>query len=109
MINGPAWKALIEEEYGDRIMSAIDFDMAMERLPHLFNLARVALNRDDVPADERCGLLEFLLAAPEDKDVRTFVDKSLGRGKTDPACAACDDGDFILQSRHHSCFLNRTG
>ncbi|MEZ5856533.1 MAG: cyanase [Hyphomicrobiaceae bacterium] len=31
MINGPAWKALIEEEFGDGIMSAIDFDMALER------------------------------------------------------------------------------
>lgn len=34
MVNGPAWKALIEEEYGDGIMSAIDFDMQMERLPN---------------------------------------------------------------------------
>jgi cyanate lyase len=34
MINGPAWKALIEEEFGDGIMSAIDFDMAIERLPN---------------------------------------------------------------------------
>jgi cyanate lyase len=33
MINGPAWKALIEEEFGDGIMSAIDFDVEMERLP----------------------------------------------------------------------------
>src|SRR5450759_1177183 len=33
MVNGPAWKALIEEEYGDGIMSAIDFDMVMGRLP----------------------------------------------------------------------------
>jgi cyanate lyase len=33
MINGPAWKALIEEEFGDGIMSAIDFDLQMERLP----------------------------------------------------------------------------
>src|SRR2546429_4095983 len=31
MVNGPAWKALIEEEFGDGIMSAIDFDMTMER------------------------------------------------------------------------------
>ena len=31
MINGPAWKVLIEEEFGDGIMSAIDFDMTMER------------------------------------------------------------------------------
>jgi len=33
MVNGPAWKALIEEEFGDGIMSAIDFDMTLERLP----------------------------------------------------------------------------
>jgi len=32
MINGPAWKALIEEEFGDGIMSAIDFDMSIERV-----------------------------------------------------------------------------
>lgn len=34
MVNGPAWKVLIEEEFGDGIMSAIDFDFDMERLPH---------------------------------------------------------------------------
>ena len=34
MVNGPAWKALIEEEFGDGIMSAIDFDMRIERLPN---------------------------------------------------------------------------
>jgi cyanate lyase len=34
MVNGPAWKALIEEEFGDGIMSAIDFDLKLERLPH---------------------------------------------------------------------------
>ena len=34
MVNGPAWKALIEEEFGDGIMSAIDFDMHIERLPN---------------------------------------------------------------------------
>ena len=33
MINGPAWKALIEEEFGDGIMSAIDFDLLLERQP----------------------------------------------------------------------------
>ncbi|MFM9846068.1 MAG: cyanase [Hyphomicrobiaceae bacterium] len=33
MVNGPAWKALIEEEFGDGIMSAIDFDFLVERQP----------------------------------------------------------------------------
>ncbi len=32
MINGPALKALIEEEFGDGIMSAIDFDMDITRV-----------------------------------------------------------------------------
>src|SRR5271169_5014059 len=34
MVNGPAWKALIEEEFGDGIMSAIDFDLEIERQPN---------------------------------------------------------------------------
>ena len=32
-MNGPALKALIEEEFGDGIMSAIDFDMEIKRQP----------------------------------------------------------------------------
>jgi cyanate lyase len=35
MVNGPALKALIEEEFGDGIMSAIDFDLQVEREPNL--------------------------------------------------------------------------
>lgn len=31
MINGPAWKELIQEEFGDGIMSAIDFDLDLRR------------------------------------------------------------------------------
>lgn len=33
MVNGAAFKALIEEEFGDGIMSAIDFDLTLERQP----------------------------------------------------------------------------
>jgi cyanate lyase len=32
-VYGTTWKELIQEEFGDGIMSAIDFDLAMERLP----------------------------------------------------------------------------
>ena len=32
-VYGTTWKALIQEEFGDGIMSAIDFDMAIERQP----------------------------------------------------------------------------
>ncbi len=33
MVYGTTWKELIQEEFGDGIMSAIDFDMALERQP----------------------------------------------------------------------------
>jgi cyanate lyase len=32
-VYGTTWKELIHEEFGDGIMSAIDFEMQMERLP----------------------------------------------------------------------------
>ena len=32
-VYGTTWKELIQEEFGDGIMSAIDFDMTMERQP----------------------------------------------------------------------------
>ena len=32
-VYGTTWKELIQEEFGDGIMSAIDFDMWIERLP----------------------------------------------------------------------------
>ncbi|MHB8283320.1 MAG: cyanase [Caulobacteraceae bacterium] len=33
LVYGATWKELIQEEFGDGIMSAIDFDMTLERLP----------------------------------------------------------------------------
>lgn len=32
-VYGTTWKELIQEEFGDGIMSAIDYEMTMERLP----------------------------------------------------------------------------
>ena len=33
LVYGPTWKELIQEEFGDGIMSAIDFDFTLERQP----------------------------------------------------------------------------
>jgi cyanate lyase len=33
MVYGTTWKELIQEEFGDGIMSAIDFDMTLARQP----------------------------------------------------------------------------
>jgi cyanate lyase len=35
MVYGTTWKELIQEEFGDGIMSAIDFDMTLERQPDI--------------------------------------------------------------------------
>ena len=32
-VYGPTWKELIHEEFGDGIMSAIDFEVALDRMP----------------------------------------------------------------------------
>src|SRR3977135_3647595 len=34
MVNGPAWKALIEEKFGEGFWSAVVFDMVRQRLPN---------------------------------------------------------------------------
>ncbi len=33
LVYGTGWKEMIHEEFGDGIMSAIDYDMALERQP----------------------------------------------------------------------------
>ena len=33
LVHGTSWKETIHEEFGDGIMSAIDYDMALERQP----------------------------------------------------------------------------
>ena len=46
----PGLKALIEEEFGDGIMSAIDFDMQMERQPDPEGRPRQDLHVRQIPA-----------------------------------------------------------
>ena len=50
LVNGPAMKALIEEEFGDGIMSAIDFDMTIERQADPEGRPRQARHDRQVPA-----------------------------------------------------------
>ena len=50
MINGPAWKELIQEEFGDGIMSAIDFSMDLARVPDpKGDRVRITLNGKFLP------------------------------------------------------------
>ena len=50
MVNGPALKALIEEEFGDGIMSAIDFDLEFDRLAQSERRPGAARDERQIPA-----------------------------------------------------------
>jgi cyanate lyase-like protein len=51
LVNGPAWKALIEEEFGDGIMSAIDFDMTIDRQSDpKGDRVKIAMTRSSCPS-----------------------------------------------------------
>src|ERR1700683_2491394 len=64
-------------------------------------LGNVSLNASNVAADRLDGLVEFLLAAPRDEDVGTLVDEKLCRSKSDPFCAAGNDGGFAFELFAH--------
>jgi cyanate lyase len=50
MVYGTTWKELIQEEFGDGIMSAIDFDMTLERQPdQKGDRARIAMSGKFLP------------------------------------------------------------
>ena len=50
MVNGPALKALIEEEFGDGIMSAINIDLKIDRLAARQRRPRAACDVGQVSA-----------------------------------------------------------
>ncbi len=82
-----------------------------EQTIEIFELSDVALNRRDVPADGRFGLVEFSLASAGDEDISTFLDEGLGSGQSDPTAAAGYDGDFPFELPHEPLLLscNPTG
>src|SRR5260370_18759758 len=56
----------------------------------------VSLNARNIAADCLHGLVEFLLAAARDEDIRTLFDKKLRRGESNPFCAAGNNGGLAL-------------
>src|SRR5437879_7816440 len=60
-------------------------------------LGNVSLNSRNVGADCLHGLVEFLPAAARDEDIRTLFDEKLCRSKSNPFCAASDDGSLAFE------------
>src|SRR5713101_4378516 len=61
----------------------------------------VSLNSRNVGADCLHGLVEFLLAAARDEDIRTLFDEKLCRSKSNPFCSAGDDGGLAFELFGH--------
>src|SRR5260370_34734481 len=60
-------------------------------------LGNVSLNSRNVRTDCLNGLVEFLLAAARDEDMGTLLDEELSRSKSNPFCAAGDDGGLSFE------------
>src|SRR5713101_5460907 len=65
------------------------------------HLGNVSLNSRNVGADYLHGLVEFLLAAARDEDIRSLFGEKLRRSQPNPFCPACDDGGLTLKLFQH--------
>src|SRR6267142_2369320 len=64
-------------------------------------LGNVSLNSRNVRADCLHGIVEFLLATARDEDIGTLFDEKLCRSKSNPFCAASDDGGLAFEPFGH--------
>src|SRR5229473_6345005 len=61
----------------------------------------VSLNSRNVGADCLHGLVEFLLAAARDEDIRTLFDEKFSSSQPNPFCSAGDDGGLTFELFGH--------
>src|SRR5580704_2573918 len=66
----------------------------MIKIGHFGN---VSPNTGRIGADCLHGLVEFLLAAPCDENISTFIDEPLCSCQPNPFCSPGDDGDLAFE------------
>ena len=127
MINGPAWKQLIEEEFGDGIMSAIDFDFQMERvanpkgdrvkitmsgkfLPYKYYGASGNVGTPVANLDGAAGASAGQESADDDlRPVRSIPSRAARPAPDAPAAAIARPGRARLRREpHHACASPRS-
>src|SRR6266446_258071 len=64
-------------------------------------LGNVSLNSRNVGADRLHGLVEFLLSAARDEDIRTLFDEKFCSGQPNPFCPAGNDGGLAFELFGH--------
>src|SRR5579863_6919208 len=87
----------------DNIDSSLRFGDSLVKTIKIGQFGDVSLNACRVAADCLHGLVEFLLAAPRDEDIRTFFDEQFCSSQPNPLCSAGDDGGLAFELVAH-CF-----
>jgi len=64
-------------------------------------VGNVALNSRNVGADFLDGVVEFLLTAARDEDIRTLLDEEFCRSQPNSFCPAGDDGGLAFELFRH--------
>src|SRR6267143_644866 len=101
--DGPEWNKFANAGVGENnIDSSLHLSDGLVKTIKVGQFGNVPLNARNVAADCLHGLVEFLLSAARDEDIRTLFDKKLCRSQPNPFCAAGDDSDLTFELFGHS-------
>ena len=80
----------------DNIDSSLHFADSLVETIKIGQFGNVSLYTRRIGADCFHRLVEFLLAAPRDEDIRTFFDEQFCSSQPNPLCSAGDDGGLAF-------------
>src|ERR1700722_3685758 len=87
----------------NNIDSPLQLRDSLVKTIEISQLGNISLDSRNVAADGLHGLVEFLLAAARDEDIGALFDEKFRRRKSNPFCAAGDDGGLAFEPLGH-CF-----
>src|SRR5260370_10375314 len=100
--DGPKGNKFANAGIGEyKIDSPLHLGNGLVKTIKVSQLGNISLNARNIAADCLHGLVEFLLAAARDEDIRTLFDKKLRRGESNPFCAAGNDGGLACEPFRH--------
>src|ERR1700730_2343732 len=102
--DGPKGNKFSNASVGENnIYSTLHLRDGLVKTIKVSQLGNVSMNSRNVAADGLHGLVEFLLAATRDEDIGALFDEKFRRRKSNPFCAAGDDGGLAFEPFGH-CF-----
>src|ERR1700688_275403 len=86
------------------IDAPVHFSDGLVETIKIIHFGNISLNARTVAADCLYRLVEFLLAAARDEDIRTLLGEQLCRSQPNPFSAAGDESDLVFKLFGHSFF-----